>query len=74
MRAANVLIHDTGDPEVVIGEFDYVGRGTVTGTGFTVANVIVARVRGGLIVESRDYHDHAALGAALGAALRPAAR
>jgi ketosteroid isomerase-like protein len=31
-----------------------------------VANVIVMRVRDGKIVESRDYHDHAAIGEALG--------
>ena len=66
MEAENVVMHDTADPEVVIGEFDYVGTDTSTGAAFRVANVFVVRVRDGLIVESRDYTDHARLAAAFG--------
>lgn len=62
LRADNVVIHTTTDPEVVIGEFDYHGLNPLTGATVVVANVICARVRDGLIVESRDYHDHVALG------------
>jgi uncharacterized protein len=68
LRAANVVVHDTGDPEVVIAEFDYDGRVRATGDAFRVANIQVLRVRGGRIVASRDYHDHRALAAALGRA------
>jgi ketosteroid isomerase-like protein len=66
MRAANVVIHETADPEVVVGEFDYLARNTDTGAEFTVANVFVVRVRDGLIVESRDYTNHAMFAAGLG--------
>jgi ketosteroid isomerase-like protein len=61
----NVVIHDTRDPELIVGEFDYTGRLTTSGRTFSVANVIVMRVRDGQIMSSRDYHNHAALAAAL---------
>ncbi|MGI5227827.1 nuclear transport factor 2 family protein [Actinoallomurus sp. CA-142502] len=66
MTARDVVVHETGDPEVVIGEFAYEGTVTATGRRFTVPNVFVLRVRDGLIVESRDYADHVAFAAATG--------
>jgi uncharacterized protein len=66
MRATDVVIHRTADPEVVIGEFRYVGRFTDTGQEFSLSNIFVTRVRGGLIVESRDYADHLNFAAAAG--------
>jgi ketosteroid isomerase-like protein len=75
LRPHNVVVHTTGDPEVVIAEFDYDVRNTATGRQSTVANVQVLRVRGGQIVATRDYHDHLRLAATaasagkLGAAL-----
>jgi len=66
MRAANVVIHETADEEVVVGEFDYLARNTSSGAEFTVANVFVVRVRGGLIVQSRDYSNQVMFAAALG--------
>ena len=66
LRAANVVVHETGDPEVIVAEFDYDGQVTTTGHSFRVANVQVLRVRAGRIVSSRDYHNHLALAAALG--------
>ena len=66
LEAGNVVVHDTGDPEVVVAEFDYDGRVATTGRAFRVANVQVLRVRDGRIVSSRDYHDHLALAAAVG--------
>ena len=59
VKASNVRVYEATDPEVVIAEFDY----DVTGPAGTahVTNVQVMRVRDGLIVESRDYHDHARL-------------
>ena len=68
MQARNVLVHRTADPEVVIAEFDYVGRVTTTGRSFDVRNIFVVRVRDGQIVESRDYANHAALAAAMSGA------
>ena len=64
MRAEDVVVHETTDPEVVIGEFRYVGRNTATGRDFVVRNVFVVRVRDGMVVESRDYADHLAFAVA----------
>jgi ketosteroid isomerase-like protein len=60
LRADAVRVHQTSDPEVVIAEFDYDGRAP-SGRAFRVSNIQVLRVREGLIVETRDYHNHAAL-------------
>lgn len=59
----NLVIRRTDDPEVVVAEYDMHCRVTTTGRTATIANVLVLRVRDGLIVESRDYHDHLALAA-----------
>jgi ketosteroid isomerase-like protein len=64
--ARNVVVHETADPEVIIAEFDYEGLITTTGRTFTVANIQVLRIRDGLIVAARDYHDHLGLAAAMG--------
>ncbi|MEU9693071.1 nuclear transport factor 2 family protein [Amycolatopsis japonica] len=64
-QVRDLVIHETLDPEVVIGEFDY--QGTAGGSAeFRVSNIFVLRVRDGLIVESRDYVDHLAIAAATG--------
>jgi ketosteroid isomerase-like protein len=69
LRAHDVIVHTTADPEVVIAEFQYDVRvGGSDRIAATVANVQLLRVRAGLIVESRDYHDHLTL-----AAIRPPA-
>jgi ketosteroid isomerase-like protein len=62
----NIRIHQTADPEVVVGEFDYAGTVVATGEPFRTSNVIVLRVRDGLIVESRDYIDHLGMARARG--------
>jgi ketosteroid isomerase-like protein len=59
-EAVDVLIHETADPEVVIGEFAYRGTNTETGDQVRLPAIFVMRVRDGLIVESRDYADHLA--------------
>jgi uncharacterized protein len=66
MAARDIVVHETADPEVVIGEFAYEGQVTATGRRFTIGNIFVLRVRDGLIVESRDYADHLAFAAATG--------
>lgn len=63
LRASNVVVRQTDDPEVVVAEWDY----TLDGRG-SLANVIIMRVRDGLIVASRDYHNHAAVGSLASAA------
>jgi ketosteroid isomerase-like protein len=62
------VVHETDDPEVIVAEFDYDGLITTTGHAFRFSNVQVLRVRDGLIVETRDYHDHRALARAFAAA------
>lgn len=64
MSAHNVVVHETIDPELIIAEFDYHVRMVDTGKEFDVANIQVLRVRDGLIVATRDFHNHAAMGAA----------
>ncbi|MFC0111121.1 nuclear transport factor 2 family protein [Kibdelosporangium aridum] len=57
-RPANITIHETTDPEVIVAEFEYQGTNTDTGEPFAVPAIFVLRVRNGEIVESRDYFDH----------------
>ena len=64
LRPINVKLHETTDPEVVIAEYDYEGELISTGRRFVVANVQIVRVRAGLILNSRDFHDHARMSAA----------
>jgi uncharacterized protein len=65
IQAHDLVIHETSDPEVIVAEWDYTARATTTGRPVRISNVQVLRVRDGLIVSSRDYHDHAAIAAAL---------
>ncbi len=59
-QAEAITVHETADPEVIVAEFEYRGTVVATGKRFVVPCVFVMRVRDGLIVESRDYIDHAA--------------
>jgi len=59
----DVMLYETSDPEVVIAEYAYrIERGART---LLLANVQIVRVRDGVIVSSRDFHDHAGLRAAM---------
>lgn len=58
------LVHETADPEIAIVEFRYEGR--AGGRPFSIPCIFVARVRDGVIVESRDYADHVAFARAFG--------
>ncbi|HEX6361052.1 nuclear transport factor 2 family protein [Actinophytocola sp.] len=57
-RPADITIHETADPEIIVAEFEY--RGTIADTGepFAQPAIFVLRVRDGEIVSSRDYFDH----------------
>ncbi|MEC3973793.1 nuclear transport factor 2 family protein [Amycolatopsis sp. H20-H5] len=57
MRPHHVVVHETADPEVIVAEYRYSGESLVTGKTFESANIVVQRIRDGLIVTSRDYHD-----------------
>ena len=58
VQPANIKVHETHDPEVIVAEFDYAGENLDTGEPFTYRCVFIMRVRNGEIVESRDYIDH----------------
>jgi ketosteroid isomerase-like protein len=68
IRPHNLVVHTTGDPEVVIAEFDYEVTNTATGRVSTMANMQLMRVRDGLIVETHDFHDHLRVAALAGRA------
>jgi uncharacterized protein len=57
-RPANITIHETADPEVIVAEFEYRGTNLDTGEPFVQPAIFVLRVRDGQIVESRDSFDH----------------
>jgi uncharacterized protein len=65
-RVANVTIHQTTDPEVIVAEFEYQGTSGDTGEPYSVPGIFVLRVRNGEIVSSRDYFDHLAAARARG--------
>lgn len=66
LAARDVVVRETDDPEVVVAEWDYLVHHRESGRRFEAANIQVLRVRDGLIVHSRDFHDHLALAAAGG--------
>ncbi|SNX55998.1 ketosteroid isomerase-like protein [Streptomyces sp. TLI_55] len=59
-RPANITIHETADPEVIVAEFEYQGHVAESGEEFALPGIFVLRVREGQIVSSRDYFDHLA--------------
>jgi uncharacterized protein len=65
-QVANITIHQTIDPEVIVAEFEYQGTDPETGEAYAVPGIFVLRVRNGEIVSSRDYFDHLAAAKARG--------
>jgi ketosteroid isomerase-like protein len=65
-QPANITVHDTTDPEVIVAEFEYQGTVVDTGEPFSLPCIFVVRVRDGHIVASRDYFDYLASARALG--------
>jgi ketosteroid isomerase-like protein len=61
MEIGGIVVHETTDPEVIIGEFESHVTSTVTGARITTGNILVLRVRNGRVISSRDYHHHARL-------------
>lgn len=55
---ADITVHETADPEVIVVEFEYRGTAVESGEPFRVPCIFVLRVRDGKIVASRDYIDH----------------
>lgn len=63
LKRKNVVVHETTDPEVIVAEYDYDAESVETGKTDVTANIQVLRIRDGLIVHSRDYHDYLRLAA-----------
>jgi ketosteroid isomerase-like protein len=57
----DVVVYESTDPEVIMGEWGGTGTLTTSGGPITLNGVVMLRVRGGLIVECRDYMNGAAL-------------
>ena len=66
----HVVVHDTGDPEVVIAEHDLAGALVTDGSPVEISYVYVLRARAGQIVHLRDYADLLALADATGGLAR----
>lgn len=63
---ANVAIHETANPDIVIAEYDLQGEMTATGAPFSVRYAMVITIQDGYIVHSRDYTDPVASARLLG--------
>lgn len=61
LRVSDLVVYQTTDPEVLVAEFNYQATNTTTGRTRVLPNIVVVRVRDGLIVSSRDYHLHQAI-------------
>jgi len=71
MEIAEAVVHQTTDPEVIVGEFESHITSKLTGKRITTRNILVLRVRHGVIVSSRDFHNHALLAEFIGAPPQP---
>ncbi|WP_103350341.1 nuclear transport factor 2 family protein [Amycolatopsis sp. CA-128772] len=58
LKRKNIVVHETTDPEVIVAEYGYDAESVETGRTISTANIQVLRIRDGLIVHSRDYHDY----------------
>ncbi|MBO0870601.1 MAG: nuclear transport factor 2 family protein [Micromonosporaceae bacterium] len=57
----DVVVHETGDPEVIVAEFRLTGTHTATGRTGSAAFIQVWRVRDGKLVGLREYQDASAI-------------
>ncbi|WP_372667851.1 nuclear transport factor 2 family protein [Amycolatopsis kentuckyensis] len=57
-KAANVVVHETADPAVLVAEFDL--HQEMGGESFVATYVMVMTIKDGLIAHTRDYTDTAA--------------
>jgi ketosteroid isomerase-like protein len=59
MEVNDIIVHETADPEVIVGEFQSRITSKQTGKQATTRNIMVMRFHDGKIISSRDYHNHA---------------
>jgi uncharacterized protein (TIGR02246 family) len=67
-RVGKLVTHRCDDGETIVAEFDIDLTHTATGTDFTLATILVARIRDGAIVSLRDYTDDLTIARAFGRA------
>jgi ketosteroid isomerase-like protein len=60
------VFHHTADPNIVIVEFSIEGRALETGRAYSMRYIGVVTLRGGEIINYRDYYNPLAAAAALG--------
>ncbi|WP_410792574.1 nuclear transport factor 2 family protein [Kribbella sp. C-35] len=65
-RFAKLAVHETVDPEVAVVEYELAGEIAGTGKRGSARFIGVLRVRGGRILEWREYQDTYAIQQALG--------
>ena len=53
----DVVVYETADPEVIVGEWAATGTVSTTGRPFAASGLLILRVRDDLIVHARDYMD-----------------
>jgi ketosteroid isomerase-like protein len=63
---ADVRIHETADPDVVVVEYELRGQMVASGEPFALRFLMVMTIRDGRIVHTRDYSDPIAGARALG--------
>jgi ketosteroid isomerase-like protein len=66
IEGVDMIVRDTGDPEVVVVEIEQYGHSHRSGGPYRVRALGVVRVRDGEIVEYDDYMDPIALAVLLG--------
>ncbi|MET1072039.1 MAG: nuclear transport factor 2 family protein [Umezawaea sp.] len=60
-----VAVHETPDPDVIVVEYELVGRSTITGKRNSAAFIGVLRVRDDKIAHWREYQDTMGISTAL---------
>ncbi|WP_020661867.1 nuclear transport factor 2 family protein [Amycolatopsis benzoatilytica] len=58
IKAHDVTVHETADPEVIVAEYRYTTESLRAGRTTESANIQVLRARDGLLAHTRDYHDY----------------
>ena len=64
----NVVVHQTGDPEVIVVEYELVGTHTTTGVTASAPFIAVLRTRDGRLAHWREYQHTLAIAQAVGQA------
>ncbi|GIJ30861.1 hypothetical protein Vse01_00090 [Micromonospora sediminimaris] len=64
----NVVVHETGDPDVIVVEYELVGTHTATGVTASALFIGVLRTSHGILAQWREYQHTLAIAQAVGQA------